>query len=214
MNALSNSSVSEWIPVDQSELISMNGLDGHVFENVLDYSPMSGIASRKPVYVPPMRKKLNIQLIAGYNMVTDYDDDFWGLHDPKMDEEFGDELGNQISANSRQESRIMVGMGIDYTLKNSRWSLNSNVHYFSASGLNFGHKIEDCWIGLSGEECATRYMQTTKLHMVSVPLNIAMRIGPKFQVSTGVGTEFIVQNDYVIERFYFDDEEIDLGHGR
>ena len=208
MNALANSSVSEWIPVDQSELISMNGVESELFENELDYSPL---LLDEPLAENPftLRKKLNVQLIAGYNFATDYNANYWDLYTPDLDQKFVEEVGDQSASNSRYEANAMLGLGIDYNF-NTRWSMNSNVHYFSASKLNFGQNIQDCWIGLSGRECASRYMQTSKLHMFSVPVNIAMRLGRKAQISGGFGADFTVQNDYVIERFYHNGEEIDL----
>lgn len=190
---ISNQRSEQWLT--EVEGIIIADLDSGV-EPQIKESKTEDIAPHK-LWTP--RKRLNFQAMAGYQLWTDYMDDSWDLIQPNINSPEAQLILSQRTHNSRTDSRLLFGIGVDYDL-NKRWSLNASPHYHAVSGLNFSHSsIDTQVVHNDGHDYQSRTVFTTKLHYISLPVSVALRIRNKWQVSTGIGASFLLQGDNVLQ---------------
>ncbi|NNE54400.1 MAG: outer membrane beta-barrel protein, partial [Flavobacteriales bacterium] len=171
---------------------------------------VSGPSGPDPIELWMPRKKLSLQMIAGYNVITDYTSAYWRLEAEAQRADLENGIAIQKGTNARMESNVIVGLGVEYLI-NRKWSVNANVHYSAITGLNFKQAEYDTCYGIAGQpDVLERALHTTKLHYFSVPLNVSRSLGRRIDLNLGGGAEFLVQNDYVIERYFEGETEISI----
>jgi len=119
-------------------------------------------------------KEFNVQLIAGTSFITHYG-----------------------SRTKDKKINPMLGLGVDYNMT-KRWSFNTNLHYFSVKEIMRPFESVQTNYDFIFRTTTTT-IETNKLHYLSLPLNLAFRIGERHQLSAGAGVSLLVQGDNLIK---------------
>jgi len=198
---------------------TIDEIDAAELLNEFDKTPI-GVTSTIPshkLWTP--RKRLNVQALVGSNFWMDYMSKDWDLFLPELDENFGNLASLQENTEqalervgavqSRFESSMLFGLEADYDF-NKKWSIRAGLHYFSANNLRFV-EMHTRELGFDasnyqGEEADQDQgvysvelpVYTTKLKYAALPVNLSYRFRNKWQVSIGLGLEYLIDGDNLL----------------
>lgn len=128
------------------------------------------IKSRKLI---PAIKPFNVQVIMGSSFVAEYDgrkDDF--------------------------SFNPLIGVVADLNL-NRRYSVNAGIQYFSIKGTSRPFSSQVTVLDFV-RETTTTSVATKKMHYISLPINVAMRLGHRTQLSAGFGISALAQTQNLV----------------
>jgi hypothetical protein len=135
--------------------------------------PVGAIVEIRHHKILPPLKPFNVQVLMGTSLLTDY--------------------------GSRKDDVVfnpIVGVAADYNMTR-KFSFNTNVHYFSIKGTDRPFSSQSTTLDFVRKTTITS-VATNKLHYVSLPVNMAYRLGQRTQVSAGVGVSILAQSENVV----------------